>query len=322
MSDTSDAPPGSGAPEAPLEPSTAPTPPDSSKTKVWLAIGAIIVVGLGGFFGARALSSNKNANASSNTLPPTTAGGNQNGGGSGFLRNRGTAGKITAINGSTFSVQTVTVSGGGGPGSATPPSTSPGPTVTVKTSGSTTYTVSKSVGLSAIAKGDRMIASGTQGSGGIVATTITDQGVPNANGNGNGFGGGNRPNGGANGNGSTPGGGRGGFFGGGPGGGAANGNSFAFGTVQSVSGNTIVLTTANGTSTVTVGSGATITKTESGSYSDLKVGDTVVVTGTNTNGTVAATAVREGDGGGLGGFGGFGRGGFGGGAPGGSQNGA
>ena len=333
MSDTPETPAPSGAPEAPLQPGSGSTPPGSNKTKVWLAIGAIVVVGLAGFFGARALSGNSKKAGASNTLPPTSASGgsstgNSNGGGRGFgnFANRGTTGKITALASPNFTVQSVTITGGG-PESGTRPSTSNGPLVTVKTSGSTRYTVTKTVALSAIAKGDRVIATGTQGSNGITATSITDMGTATANG-GNGFGGGGR---GGNGNGSTPGGG--GFgggaaggggsgFGGGAAGGAAgaNGRSFAFGTVQSVSGNSIVLTTANGTSTVTVGSSATISKTESGSFSDLKVGDTVVVTGTKTGNTVTATDVRTGTGNGAGGFGfggGFGRGRFGGGAAGG-----
>ncbi|HEY1738817.1 MAG TPA: DUF5666 domain-containing protein [Acidimicrobiia bacterium] len=316
MSDTPETPAPSGAPEAPLQPGTG-APSESNKTKVWLAIGAIVVVGLGGFFGARALSGNSKKAGASNTLPPTSTGTGSNNGGTGnrtgnggFLRgNRGTTGKITALASPNFTVQSVTITGGG-PESGTRPTTSNGPLVTVKTSSSTSYTVTKAVALSAIAKGDRVIATGTQGSSGITATSITDMGTASANGgqNGNGFGGGGFR--GGNGNGSTPPG-AGGGFGGGQGGANANGRSFAFGTVASVSGNTIVVTTANGTSTVTVGSGATITKTESGSFSDLKVGDTVVVTGTKSGNTVTATDVRTGTGSGAGGFGGFG--GFGGG---------
>ncbi|HEY3832046.1 MAG TPA: DUF5666 domain-containing protein [Acidimicrobiia bacterium] len=307
MSDTPETPAPSGAPEAPLQPGTGSTS-GSNKTKVWLAIGAIVVVALAGFFGARALSGSKKASAS-NTLPPTSAAtgsnnGTGNGRGFGNFANRGTAGKITAIASPNFTVQSVTISGLGSGGQGSTPSTTPGPAVTVKTSSSTRYTVTKTVALSAIAKGDRVIATGAQGTNGITATSITDMGTASANG-ANGFGGGRRGTAG-NGNGSTPPGG--GFGGGAPGGATANGQSFAFGTVQSVSANTIVVTTANGTSTVTVGSGAKIAKTESGSFSDLKVGDSVTVTGTKSGATVTATDVRVGNG--AGGFGGGFGGGF------------
>ena len=141
MSDTPDVPEPAATPEAPLEPSTPPSADGASansKTKVWLAIGAIVVVGVGGFIAARALSGNNNASASSNTLPPTTsAGGAQNGRGFGNFANRGTIGKITALNSPNFTVQSVTFSGaGGGPGSSTPPATTAGPSVTVNTSSS------------------------------------------------------------------------------------------------------------------------------------------------------------------------------------------
>jgi hypothetical protein len=52
-----------------------------------------------------------------------------------------------------------------------------------------------------------------------------------------------------------------------------------------------------------------VTRTTKSSLSALKVGDQVVVTGSTKNGTLTATAIREGDAGGNG-FGGFGRGGF------------
>ena len=81
------------------------------------------------------------------------------------------------------------------------------------------------------------------------------------------------------------------------------------GTVQSVDGNTITITDAQGqTQTVTLQSGANITKTTTGSPSDITPGETIVVRqGTNNEGaTVQIITI------GNGAFGGFGGGGFGG----------
>ena len=103
-----------------------------------------------------------------------------------------------------------------------------------------------------------------------------------------------------------------GQFSGGPGGaGGAGGRGGATaGTVQSVNGNTIAVTDAQGqTKTVTLESGTTITKSTTGSASDITTGETIVVRGTaNSDGSTTAQSVSIGNGG-FGGFGGPGGGG-------------
>jgi Domain of unknown function (DUF5666) len=83
-----------------------------------------------------------------------------------------------------------------------------------------------------------------------------------------------------------------GFGGGGAGGG---GGAASFGTVSSVSGNTIYVTQASGnTVKVTLSSATKITKSQSTSKSALHPGDAIVVQGaTGKNGTVAATSVSD-----------------------------
>ena len=80
--------------------------------------------------------------------------------------------------------------------------------------------------------------------------------------------------------------------------------TFTRGVVQSVGDGTFTVTGIDGTAvTVTTSSSTDVSITKTGSVSDLKVGDTVVVRGKTSNGTITATTIREGA---LGGFGGFG----------------
>ena len=74
------------------------------------------------------------------------------------------------------------------------------------------------------------------------------------------------------------------------------------GTVQSVSGNTVVVKASDGTVTkVTAGSGTTVTITRAGTLADLKPGSTVVVVGqAGSGGSIAATSIREGSAAGFG----------------------
>ena len=82
---------------------------------------------------------------------------------------------------------------------------------------------------------------------------------------------------------------------GGAGGGAGRGGTI--GTVKSVDGNTITITTANGgTATVTIGSSTTVTKSETGSVSDITPGENIVVRGTTgTDGTTTAQSINVGN---------------------------
>ncbi len=95
--------------------------------------------------------------------------------------------------------------------------------------------------------------------------------------------------------------------------GALGGGGATAGQVAFVSGSTLYVTTAEGnTVKVMTSPGSTVTKTVTASVSEIHPGETVVVTGTNMNGTISAESIRVGAGGGLGGvgalFGGSGRG--------------
>ena len=89
-----------------------------------------------------------------------------------------------------------------------------------------------------------------------------------------------------------------------PGGGAFDpASGFAVGTVTRVSGDTVYLQTADGTSVAVVTNGSTtIRVTENGGLSDLTTGSTVVVQGapSESGGTITATSITEGGLGGLG----------------------
>ena len=128
--------------------------------------------------------------------------------------------------------------------------------------------------------GDIVRAVGTGSSTEIAAQRIDDTGsantTPGSAPNGNGRPGGIRPGGnGADGNG--------------------NGVN-AFGVVKSVDGSAVTITARDGsTVTVTASSSTTVTRAESASASDLKVGDQITVVGDQSNGTISATQIRQGD---------------------------
>ena len=78
----------------------------------------------------------------------------------------------------------------------------------------------------------------------------------------------------------------------GQGGGQSARRPVAFGTVKSVQGGTIQLTSADG-STVTVSTSAqtTVQKTDAGTVSDFKPGDRIYVAGNESSGSVTATEI-------------------------------
>jgi hypothetical protein len=81
----------------------------------------------------------------------------------------------------------------------------------------------------------------------------------------------------------------------GNGGGFPGGGDVTIGTIRSIDGNTITLETANGdTITVNVGSDTAIQITQDGSVSDLGTGDTVVIAGTQEDGSIDANSITEG----------------------------
>jgi hypothetical protein len=248
-----------------------------------------------GFFIAKAVSGGSSPAAASTGNTPTANAGNAGNGQNGSFQGRfpGAAGKITAINGTTLTLQD-----------------QQNQSVQVTTTGSTRITVSKTVAVSDIAKGDRITVTGTQSGTTVAATRITIADLQG--GNSQRTGGPGR----FNGEGGPP---PGGFNGqGGPPVTDANGNptgnasgstnrrpsGFAGGTVTSVNGGTITISSFDGsTMTVTTTSSTTVTKSVQGSFSDLKVGQTVRAMGsTGSDGTVAATSINEG----MGGFGAFG----------------
>ena len=78
---------------------------------------------------------------------------------------------------------------------------------------------------------------------------------------------------------------------------------FTAGTIDSINGNSIVMTLTDGTKvTVAAGTSTKVTTTVAGTVGDLKVGQRVTVVGPKTGTTVAATSITEG-----GQFGGLGR---------------
>ena len=280
---------GSPPPWPPAPPAAELDPAPPKKRPAWFAwaVGAaVVVVAVGAFFVAKSVAGgggSSPAAASTNSA----SGSQQNGqNGSGFAgRIPGSAGTITAINGTTLTIQD-----------------RQNQSVKVTTTSSTRVSVQTTVPLSSIANGDRISATGTQSGTTVAATRIT---VMNLQGAGQ-FG--QRANGGT-GNGGPPAEGAGGFprrNGGtnGTGSGNAPASGFAFGTVTNVSGGTITISSFNGsTMTITTTSSTKVTKSEPGSLSDLKVGQTIRATGTTaSDGTVAATAINEGAGGGFGGF--------------------
>ena len=87
--------------------------------------------------------------------------------------------------------------------------------------------------------------------------------------------------------------GRGGAAAGGGAGAAGGFGGGVSGTVQSVSGDTLTVGTAQGVTTVTLSGSTTILKSQTGSAGDLQVGQQVTVRGArDSSGTVAATTIQ------------------------------
>ena len=260
----------------------------SLRTWIVAAVALVVLVG-GGIVGANALSGGGSSSAS------TGAQGAGNGAGQGNPARRGTAGTLQSIDGSTLTVATFNRAAGG----------SNSGTTTVITNGSTKFYKAVTGSFSDIKAGDRVTATGTpDGTNSVTATRITDTGTMTGAGAGGG-GGGRRFGGNGTGNGN----------GGGPPSSLPNGgtrpdpNSFANGTVKSISGTTLTVTQADGTTkTVNTNGSTAVSVLKAVSISDLTTGQAVTVRGNNnSDGTVTASNVVEG-------LGGFGRG-FGGGQP-------
>jgi hypothetical protein len=79
------------------------------------------------------------------------------------------------------------------------------------------------------------------------------------------------------------------------GGGTFPGGGATVGTIKRIDGDTITIETPNGdTVMVNVGSNTSIQVTEDGSLNDLGTGDTVVVAGTQNDGSIDANSITEG----------------------------
>lgn len=288
-------------------PSPAPdyAPPEKSSRRTWMIAGAIgvVVLAVGGFFGVKALAGGSSSTSTAAQTPTGAQGG---------AGRRGTIGTLQSIDGSTLTVATfnraagANTQNGNGAGAVDN-------TTTVTTNGSTKFFKTVSGAFGDIKVGDRVTAMGTpDGTNTVTAARITDTGTMAAaafggpGGNGNGgrrFGNGNN----ASGNGAPP--------SSLPNGGTRpDPNSFANGTVKSISGTTLTVADAQGaTKTVNTTGSTTYSVLKSVGINDLQTGQIVVIRGTmNSDGTVSAKNVVEGVGGGFGGgrFGGrFGRGG-------------
>jgi len=276
--------------------------PQESTRRRWMipAIVGVVVLAVGGFFAVKALAG---GGSSTSTAAQTPA----NGGGPGGAGRRGTVGTLQSIDGSTLTVATFN-RGAGANNSVNNPGAAGG-TTTVITNGSTKFYKTVSGSLSDVKTGDRVTAMGTpDGTTSLTAARITDTGTmtaafggPGGNGGGRRFRNGNGPNtqnGNGNDNNTPP---------------PSNPNvtrpdpnSFASGTVKSISGTTLTVTQPDGTTKTVKTTGSTAFSVLKGvSISDLTTGQVIVVGGKmNSDGTVTANNVLEGVGGG--GFGRFG----------------
>jgi hypothetical protein len=251
-----------------------------SKRRAVLGTVAVVVIAAAVTFAVVLIT---HGGGSSSAATPTATSNPQSGvgGGPGGFAGRGgggTVGSISSVSGTTLTIKDFN-----------------GQSTKVATTSKTTVTKSVSGAVSDIKVGDHVVVIGSGSTTQIAARQITDSGTSaSTNGAGGGFpGGGQRGNGG----GSAP-----------PGG--ATNFSFATGTVKSVNGSTIVVSSSTGSSsTITTSSSTTVTNVTPATVSDLSVGEQVVVSGTTNNGVVSATSIREGARGGFGGRNGFGPGG-------------
>jgi hypothetical protein len=271
--------------------------PEGRSRRTWMVAAAIgvVVLAVGGFFGVKALAGG--GSSSTSTAGQAPAGNGQGRGGG-----RGTVGTLQSIDGSTLTVATFARGGANGanPGAGT---------TTVVTNGSTKFYKTVSGSLSDVKVGDRVTANGTpDGTTALTAARITDTGTMNALGGPGGGGpgaGGRRPgaNGNGNGNGTPP--------STAPGATRPDPNSFANGTVKSISGTTLTVADNTGaTKTVNTNGSTAFSVLKAVSINDLQTGQAIVVRGAmNSDGTVNATNVVQGIGGSGRGGGRFGGGG-------------
>lgn len=274
------------------DPATSPPPavePAAARAgwKQWAAAGVVAAVLAGGAGLAISLTGGDDADAvaTQDTAAAATSGGA--GDQAGFPGGRGTAGTITAIDGSTLTIE------------ATARDSGDTSTVTVETTDETTVTESVEGSLADLAAGDNVVVTGTSADGTVIAERIVDSGDLEATGPGAGGRTGTPPEGMGTppeGMGTPP---------EGMGTPPEGMGTPTVGTIASIDGSTLVVETSDGESvTVTATDDTTITVTEELTVADLATGDTITVTGTTTDATVSATSIRKGELGMGGGFGG------------------
>jgi hypothetical protein len=242
--------------------------------RTWVIVGtAAVVLAVGGFLGAKAFGG-----GSSNTTASAQSGQGQGSGQGRRLLGRGTFGTLQSVDGPTLTLATPNSNGG---------------TTTVVTSSSTRFVKAVTGAFNDIKVGDRITAMGTAaGTDEVAAQRISDMGAMQLFGgqgrrNGNPPNGGTRPTGGTGPNGTFN---------------RPDPNTFANGTVKSISGTTLTVTQNDGTTkTVTTSGSTTISVLKTVTIADLTTGQPVVVLGpTSSDGTVNATTVEQG----VAGFGG------------------
>lgn len=240
--------------------------------RTWIAAGAgALLLAAGAIAGVSALSSSDSlANATAGNNGPRGAGGFP-GGRQGMPGGLGTAGTISHIAGSSFTLNTTTDD-----------------SVDVTTKADTTVVEATSGSISDIKQGDHVVVFGTTADNKIAASRITSGDTDTLRGPGGGPGQGGPPSGRApGGNGAPP--------NGGPAGPRDRSGIPTAGVVTSVDGSTLKIETdANTTITVTTSSSTEVQLQHTTSVSNLKIGDDVTVNGTTTDGTVAATNIRVG----------------------------
>lgn len=261
-------PPGPGGAEPPPAGRTG----RPTRAIVVAGVGAL-VVGVGGFLAIRAATAHASTSATNGArarpgagqLGPGGAGFPGGSGGPGGGPGGGTAGTINSINGDTLILTTPN-----------------GSMVKVVASSSTTITTASPGSVSDIHPGDHVVVMGTT-SGSSTALTparITDSGSVTAATGAGPLGAGGPPPGAGSPAGTTGG----GSFG------------FAEGTVSTVNGSTLAITESSGaTVSVTTSSATSVTTVSPASLAALSTGQDVRVVGTTAgDGTVAATAIMEG----------------------------
>ncbi len=253
--------------------------PNPARTWMIAGVASLAVLGAG-VFGVKAFARNDNADA--NTLNASA----NSPAGSATVRQFGNAGKITHIDGDSFTLQTTDFSG----------NTS---TVKVSTDGKTKFRETVKGAVADLKVGQTIIANGTTADGVLTADRISQADEMrrlrnNMKGEGTDgprqFSGGQAPP--MIQNGQTP---SGSVSAGGP---PADG-TFAGGKITKIDGDTITISDNDGTSkTIKVTGSTTVMVTKTIKLSDLKVGDDVRVGGDTNSGVLQADTVTRGDGGG------------------------